>query len=127
MKAIDTLLRSIAAFPPNSIIAILDAYGGAIRRKRNEETAFAFRDALYCMQYYSSWFDPTQTSQRLNMMRSVYGAMRPFMPGFAYVNYCDLDLKDWQNAYWAGNVGKLRSIKTRVDGPPRTSSSKRCM
>lgn len=112
---IETLLRSIASVPPNSIIAIMDAYGGAIQRKRPEETAFAFRNALYCIQYYSSWFDRAQTAPRLNLMRSVYAAMRPYLPGFAYVNYCDLDLADWKRAYWSTNADRLRSVKAQVD------------
>lgn len=114
-QAIDTLLRGISSLSPNSMIAIMDAYGGAIQRKRNHESAFAFRNALYCIQYYSSWFDPAQTGSRLTQMRKVYAAMRPHLPGFSYVNYCDLDLTDWQHAYWSTNVDRLRNIKAHVD------------
>ena len=113
--AIDTLLRGVLSLPPYNMIVICDSYGGAIRNKRNDESAFAFRDALYCMQYYSSWQNPAQTAQRLTQIRSVYDAMRPHVPGFAYVNYCDLDIKDWQRAYWSSNAQRLRQIKTATD------------
>jgi len=112
---IDTLLRGLTSLPPNNLVLILDAYGGAIRRRHSNETAFAHREALYSIQYYSSWFDPARTPARLAGLRSVYDAMRPFLPGFAYVNYCDLDLKDWRRAYWADNAPRLAQVKARVD------------
>ena len=114
-QAIDLLLRGIAAFPPNSMIAILDGYGGAVASRTKDKTAFAHRDALFCIQYYSSWFKASGTPARLKQIRSVYDALRPHMSGFAYVNYGDLDLKDWPRAYWGSNLNRLRQIKTRVD------------
>jgi hypothetical protein len=48
-------------------------------------------------------------------MRQLYAAMRPYVSGAAYVNYCDLDLTDWQTAYWGGNLARLKQIKTAVD------------
>lgn len=114
-QGIDMLLRGLSSLPPNELVLILDAYGGAIRKRRTNETAFAHRDALYSIQYYSSWFDPARTPSRLAGLRSVHDAMRPFMPGFAYVNYCDLDLQDWRRAYWADNAPRLAQVKRHVD------------
>jgi hypothetical protein len=48
-------------------------------------------------------------------MRSCYAAMRPYVSGAAYVNYCDLDLADWQNAYWGQNLTRLKQIKSSFD------------
>jgi hypothetical protein len=45
----------------------------------------------------------------------VYAAMRPYMTGASYVNYCDLDLQDWANAYWSTNLGRLSAIKKTYD------------
>lgn len=113
--AIDTLMQGLASLPPNNVIVICDAYGGAIRQKRNDETAFAFRDAQFCMQYYSSWQDPAQTPSRLARINQLFMAMRPHVPGFSYVNYCDLDLPDWRRAYWNSNAQRLRTIKSACD------------
>jgi FAD/FMN-containing dehydrogenase len=41
--------------------------------------------------------------------------MRPHVPGACYVNYCDLDLPDWPNAYWGPNLDRLRGIKLQYD------------
>ena len=48
-------------------------------------------------------------------MQSLYAAMRPYVSGGAYVNYCDLDLTNWQDAYWGGNLPRLKQIKAMFD------------
>jgi hypothetical protein len=48
-------------------------------------------------------------------MRAVYAAMRPHVSGAAYVNYCDLDLSDYQTAYWGANLACLKQIKATFD------------
>jgi FAD/FMN-containing dehydrogenase len=41
--------------------------------------------------------------------------MRPYVSGAAYVNYCDLDLTDWAEAYWGPNLPRLKQIKSAFD------------
>ena len=42
--------------------------------------------------------------------------MRPYLPGAAYVNYCDLDLQNWADAYWGANLSRLSAVKAAYDG-----------
>jgi FAD/FMN-containing dehydrogenase len=70
---------------------------------------------LYSVQYYASWTDPAETPARVAAVRAVYDALHPHMSGGAYVNYPDLDLADWQQAYWGANLPRLRTIKRAVD------------
>jgi hypothetical protein len=84
------------------IYVICDSYGGTIANTAADATAFAHRNGtLYC--------------RHLSDMRSCYAAMRPYVFGAAYVNYCDLDLADWQNAYWGQNLTRLKQIKSSFD------------
>lgn len=108
-----TLMDQVAAKP--GIYVICDAYGGAIANVAGDATAFAHRAALYSVQYGSTWSDPKDTPQRLADMRDLYAAMRPHVSGAAYVNYCDLDLTDWQSAYWGANLARLKQIKSTFD------------
>jgi FAD/FMN-containing dehydrogenase len=109
-----TMLMSQVGAKPG-IYVICDAYGGAIAQVAADATAFAHRTALFSVQYGSTWSDPNDTPQRLADMRELYAAMRPYVSGAAYVNYCDLDLADWQNAYWGANLARLKRIKSAFD------------
>jgi hypothetical protein len=40
---------------------------------------------------------------------------RAAMPGASYVNYCDLDLPDYPDAYWGDNLARLMSVKQQYD------------
>jgi FAD/FMN-containing dehydrogenase len=51
----------------------------------------------------------------LAQIRIIYDAMRPYVSGAAYVNYCDKDLQNWQEAYWGPNLPRLKAIKLRFD------------
>jgi hypothetical protein len=113
---IATLLEGILSFPGGAVVAICDPYGGAISRVASDATAFAHRaGTLYCIQYYTSWDAPRWSDERLAAMRNFYDSMRPHMTGAAYVNYCDLDLANWQTAYWGANLPRLSRIKAAVD------------
>jgi hypothetical protein len=41
--------------------------------------------------------------------------MRPYLPGAAYVNYCDLDLQNFADAYWSANLPRLSTVKKVYD------------
>jgi FAD/FMN-containing dehydrogenase len=102
--------------PPGAVSVLCDAYGGAIAGPTDDATAFAHRrDTLYSVQYYASWTDPAETPARLASVRAVYDALHPHMSGGAYVNYPDLELADWQHAYWGANLPRLRTVKRAVD------------
>jgi FAD/FMN-containing dehydrogenase len=100
----------------SDIYVICDAYGGTIATPAADATAFAHRKGtLFSMQYASSWTSTKDTSQRLADMRAVYAAMRPYVSGQCYVNYCDLDLTDYSAAYWGANLARLKTIKAAFD------------
>ena len=46
------------------------------------------------MQYAASWTNAKDTAQRLADIRDIYAAMRPYVSGAAYVNYCVLVLAE---------------------------------
>jgi FAD/FMN-containing dehydrogenase len=110
---IATLMNEISN--RGSVYVVCDSYGGAIGSIASDATAFAHRSALYCIQYGSSWTKASDTRHRLSDMQALYAAMRPYVSGSAYVNYCDLDLTDWQDAYWGANLIRLKQIKSAFD------------
>jgi hypothetical protein len=102
---------------PGEIAVLFDSYGGAINKVPSDATAFVHRaNTKYLIQYFMQWENPAATEASLAMMRALYASMRPFVPGEAYVNYCDLDLGDgYAKAYWGDNLPRLMKIKASFD------------
>lgn len=114
-KGISTLMHGLVALPPGAVAAICDGYGGAVSAVASDATAFAHRDALYSIQYYSQWSRASDSPTRLAQSRQLYQSMRPFVSGSAYVNYCDVDLPNYAEAYWGGNLTRLSALKSQYD------------
>jgi hypothetical protein len=41
--------------------------------------------------------------------------MRSYVSGFAYQNYIDAGLPDWQHAYYGANLPRLVGVKKAID------------
>jgi FAD/FMN-containing dehydrogenase len=114
--AVQVLIAAVAAVPVGGIAVLCDAYGGRISDVAASDTAFVRRSGTqYCVQYYSSWTKAADTPAHVQTVANVYAAMRPYMPGASYVNYCDLDLLDWADAYWGANLARLTTVKKVYD------------
>jgi FAD/FMN-containing dehydrogenase len=99
-----------------SLTAICDSYGGAVAAVAAGDTAFPHRaGTLFGIQYATTWENAADSASRLAEMRALYDAMRPYVSGSAYVNYCDLDLVDWPQVYWGRNLTRLKAIKSAFD------------
>lgn len=113
---IDTLLDGLMAIPKARVVALLNAYGGAIDAVAADATAFPYRKGTrFLIHYYSGWERAQDTATRVRESASVYTPMRPYVSGGAYVNYCDAHLQDFERAYWAGNLPRLKQIKRKYD------------
>ena len=95
-----------------------DTLGGAINRVAPDATAFVHRHGQFIAQCSTHW--PNRASDdeiagNREWLAHLRAAMRPHASGFAYQNYIDRDLRDWQRAYYGENLARLRRIKGRYD------------
>lgn len=112
----DNGMNDIFANIPAGIAVIFDSYGGRIRDLSDTDTAFAHRsNTLSSVQYYAQWENPASTKAKLQTMKDYYNSLRSHFSGYAYVNYCDLDIKDYGPAYWGKNFNTLIDVKTAHD------------
>jgi FAD/FMN-containing dehydrogenase len=105
--------RQRQGLPGGSVL--FDACGGAINRVGPTETAFAHRDQLACLQYVAPLLDAKQTQANQAWLDRLYADMRSHVSGYAYQNYIDPQLADWQHAYYGVNLGRLRDVKSAYD------------
>ena len=113
---IAAMMAAVAPVAAGGIVLLCDSYGGKISDVAADATAFPRRAGTkYCIQYYSSWTRAADTPAHLAQVAKVYAAMRPYLPGASYVNYCDLDLPDYATAYWGDNLARLVAVKQHYD------------
>lgn len=118
--AIDTMVDWLERWPGENGYAVLefDAYGGAVNRVPPAATAFMHRDELFVGQYQVYWnaaAPAAAIADATGWLAGFYAAMQPYHSGFAYQNYIDRNLADWQHAYYGENLSRLREVKRRVD------------
>ncbi len=94
---------------------LLDSYGGALNRPKPGATAFVHRDELFCIQYGAYFEGAAAQRASKSWIASAHKAMRPYVSGQAYQNYIDASLPNWQRAYYATNLPRLRQIKQTYD------------
>jgi FAD/FMN-containing dehydrogenase len=97
---------------------LFDAWGGVINRTPSNATAFVHRTSQFLAQYFVSLntgASPSTLSKNQAWLHHLYGALHPSATGFAYQNYIDPHLKDWQQAYYGANLTPLIDVKTRYD------------
>ncbi len=122
-EAIDTLIQGVAgrqANPAATTVAgvAFDSFGGAINRVAADATAFVHRDALFGTQYNATWptgASPAIVQSNVDGLDNLYTAMRPYASGFAYQNYIDPRLADWEHAYYGANLPRLKQVKAKFD------------
>jgi FAD/FMN-containing dehydrogenase len=121
-KGIDALVNAINTRQYSSMLGTggigVDAYGGAINRVAPNATAFVHRDELFQVQYTANWNIGASSSiiaANRSWLQNVWQAMRPYASGFAYQNYIDPHLSNWQQVYYGSNLPRLQHIKATYD------------
>ncbi len=97
---------------------LFDAWGGAINRTASNATAFVHRTSQFLCQYFVSLNTGASSqvvSKNKAWLNDLYGTLHPDATGFAYQNYIDPSLKNWQQAYYGTNLPSLIDVKTRYD------------
>lgn len=131
----------IAPFPPEQITAIyaaltdpnydnpqallqVDSYGCQVNARAPTATAVAQRSSIMKLQYQTYWTDPAEDDVNLAWIRRFYTSVYAATGGApvpnrvtdgCYVNYPDVDLRDWARLYYKHNYRQLQRVKARWD------------
>ena len=113
-----TIVRAIEARQTAEVgsgAVLLDPYGGALNRVAPDATAFVHRDQLYSAQMLAYWGSAGQGTAANAWLDGLASGLAPQTSGQAYQNYIDPGLQGWEQAYYATNLPRLRSIKRTWD------------
>ncbi|MFG3518148.1 FAD-binding oxidoreductase [Streptomyces bobili] len=120
-RGIDRWLTAFEADrrPGQSRISTAMRVGGQPTRTERTSTAYVHRTSSYhvdfaAQQCLSSRIENDAAAGRAWADQGV-SAISPDSNGEAYVNFPEADLTEWEHAYWAENVGRLRALKRRYD------------
>ncbi|HKH13066.1 MAG TPA: BBE domain-containing protein, partial [Solirubrobacterales bacterium] len=97
---------------------IIEPADGAVNALPADATAFVHRDNLFDIQYQARWHHGApQEVVAANMAwtNELYEQTKRYRSGFAYQDYIDPELEDWEHAYYGANLARLRSVKSKYD------------
>lgn len=88
---------------------------GACHDVGPEETAFAYRDAVFSHSFGGTWTDPADSERNIAWTRAYDAALRPHTQEGGYVNFMDTDDQDRVRVNYRQNYDRLRAVKRRYD------------
>jgi FAD/FMN-containing dehydrogenase len=114
--AIDALLSRGGPAPEGGLVGNggLQAYGGAIARVGDEETAFDHRSTAFELVIVTSWTDPGEDEARMAASRRFAAAVEPYARG-VYVNSLADEGDRGVRAAYGDKLARLAALKQRYD------------
>ncbi|MGH9856012.1 MAG: FAD-binding oxidoreductase, partial [Blastocatellia bacterium] len=101
-----------------STMVFVQHLGGAVRRVRPDQTAFAIRDAAFVMNFMGNWREASETPRHIAWVREAWDRLAPHSTGVVYLNYLGLEERDADTlarATFGSNYDRLVEIKAKYD------------
>jgi len=92
----------------------LYALGGAVARRKPGETAYFHRSARYIAAIQSGWTEDEAAEGNTTWVNRHFPYLANLTAG-SYVNFPASNLRDYIQAYYGGNAGRLRRVKRMYD------------
>jgi FAD/FMN-containing dehydrogenase len=107
-------------FSPSHTVGklIIEPADGAVNSISPRDTAFVHRDNLFDIQYQARWRRGASkhvADANIGWTNDLYERTKPYRSGFAYQDYMDPELQDWEHAYYGVNLDRLRRVKAKYD------------
>jgi FAD/FMN-containing dehydrogenase len=109
-------LVSIVNQAPSDDASTIRVYsmGGAVRDTDARKTAFYYRDADYIMAISSEWKSPNEATINEAWIEMGFKYIKHKTTG-SYVNFPYNKLRNYELAYYGGNVERLQKVKSKYD------------
>jgi FAD/FMN-containing dehydrogenase len=113
-KAIKTMLAFLRNPPSKDNLVEFQSLNGAVSRIGPRATAYFHRSAIYNLQYIAQWMHNDEQEANIEWVNALRQALVPYTVG-TYVNYPDLDIINWPEAYYGANLEQLKAVKRKYD------------
>mmetsp|Transcript_8385 Transcript_8385/g.12756 ORF Transcript_8385/g.12756 Transcript_8385/m.12756 type:complete len:492 (+) Transcript_8385:79-1554(+) len=114
LKLVNALIDLLEVAPNNRSLILFHVGGGQIANVKWNATAFPHRQAQLIIQVKAIWELDEDTQHNMQWVRDVRTLLLPFISG-SYVNYIDPEFPNWQEAYYGGNLERLKKIRYSID------------
>jgi FAD/FMN-containing dehydrogenase len=88
---------------------------GAAHKRKNEDSAFGYRDANWAQVMVGVDSDPANKEKLATWARDYYEALHPFSSGGAYINFMMEEGQERVKASYRGNYERLAKVKSKYD------------
>jgi FAD/FMN-containing dehydrogenase len=112
---IDVVAEYVAKLPSPHCEIFFGSIGGATKRPKPEDAAYAHRDAEYVMNVHGRWETPAEDERCIQWCRDYFKASAPFASAGAYVNFLTADEGDRVRSAYGPNYERLAKIKRKYD------------
>ena len=92
---------------------VLETY--LLESDSSDEIDFSVVDKTPLIEYWSQWNDSHMESRRLDWIRTLYHDMRPYVSGYSYGNYADMDIENYSEVYYGTELDALITVKNKYD------------
>jgi FAD/FMN-containing dehydrogenase len=113
--AIEAHLEHAPTVPCIETGTFLYPMNGACQRVPSDETAFAYRDALFATVIGGAWQNPADNEQNMRWVREYDEALRPYSEASGYVNFMASEDQGRVRINYRQNYERLVEIKSRYD------------
>ncbi|OPA79492.1 dehydrogenase [Paenibacillus selenitireducens] len=112
------MIRDFLSKAPNRHATVwcqsLGGAGSAVSRVSPTATAYPHRKAETIYELSARWRNDGEQQRNIQWVKRFRKALRPFVIG-DYVNFPDLQIKNWPKAYYGVNIARLKRVKRKYD------------
>ncbi|WP_243644466.1 FAD-binding oxidoreductase [Paenibacillus pinisoli] len=112
------VIREFLSKAPNKHSSVwsqsLGGAGSAVSRVSPTATAYPHRKAETIYELSARWRNNREQQRNIQWVEKFRKALSPYVKG-DYVNFPDLQIKNWPKAYYGVNFARLKKIKRKYD------------
>jgi FAD binding domain/Berberine and berberine like len=111
---IDAIVDGFRGSPNRATVAVLQQFGGAMGRVREDATAYPDRRSPYEILVLGGWRAAEHSEENLREVKAFWAQLKPLTQGF-YINTTALDEMDRVRANYGRNYDRLVQLKNKYD------------